>query len=289
MRRLPTQLTTMPFLDGLPVSLKEMFWEEMRISWSRHTCALDGNPLTDDEARMVIEKGLAAGNGATLVQNCEIESHAQAIDRLHQLIGKRLYEDDLISLHKAMLPEPLIHGPLKPTGILREGASDNAPKASAEAQNVTPHIPPGGIPALMRAFVKAMSPRIAGPASLEAALAAYAQIHLAFTSVRPFGQGNRRFARLIANLPLLNAGHAPIVILLDNREAYIRHTAGLQATAPESSMAVKEQFDRPLDPGFLTFLRRCREEESVRFLDDMRGALRRQEQGRAAGARASVA
>ena len=49
----------------------------------------------------------------------------------------------------------------------------------------------------------------------------YATAHLIFGQIHPFWDGNGRIARLIANLILLRAGFAPLVIPATRRLDYI--------------------------------------------------------------------
>ena len=45
-------------------------------------------------------------------------------------------------------------------------------------------------------------------------------MHITFTAIHPFWDGNSRLARLISNLPLLRAGHLPIIINSNDRDEY---------------------------------------------------------------------
>ena len=50
---------------------------------------------------------------------------------------------------------------------------------------------------------------------------AYTEIHLGFTAIHPYADGSGRMARLLANLPLLQAGQPPLLIDVDQRREYI--------------------------------------------------------------------
>jgi len=52
-------------------------------------------------------------------------------------------------------------------------------------------------------------------------LRAYARLHVSFTTIHPFWDGNGRIARLVSNLPCLEAGYPPIVIDNERRYEYI--------------------------------------------------------------------
>ena len=57
---------------------------------------------------------------------------------------------------------------------------------------------------------------------LDQAPVAYAHLHLGFVNVHPFFDGNGRMARLLANLPLLNAGLPPLLFVAADRRAYLQ-------------------------------------------------------------------
>lgn len=59
------------------------------------------------------------------------------------------------------------------------------------------------------------------PYRIDEAIAMYATAHLIFSQIHPFWDGNGRIARLIANLILLRAGFAPLVIPAIRRLDYI--------------------------------------------------------------------
>jgi Fic family protein len=70
------------------------------------------------------------------------------------------------------------------------------------------------------------------PATEADALDVYAGIHLEFVSIHPFFDGNGRVARLVANLPVLRAGAAPIVVPTERRLEYLRAIAAYQLSIP---------------------------------------------------------
>ena len=56
--------------------------------------------------------------------------------------------------------------------------------------------------------------------------------HLWFVTIHPFADGNGRLVRLIANLPLLKAGLAPLLIDQSKRREYITLLADYQSAIP---------------------------------------------------------
>jgi Fic family protein len=64
----------------------------------------------------------------------------------------------------------------------------------------------------------------------QAAAEAYADLHLSFFTIHPFFDGNGRMARLLANLPVLNADLPPIVVPQEDRYRYKRCLSDYQNT-----------------------------------------------------------
>jgi hypothetical protein len=46
-------------------------------------------------------------------------------------------------------------------------------------------------------------------------------VHLGFTAIHPYADGNGRMARLLANVPTLRAGQPPLLILSSQRRTYL--------------------------------------------------------------------
>lgn len=89
---------------------------------------------------------------------------------------------------------------------------------------------PVDVPALMDTWLAELNRLGAEPLDEDAALGAYARLQLGFVHNHPFWDGNGRMARLVANLPVLRAGHLPVVIDARARKRYIDTLAGYQLT-----------------------------------------------------------
>jgi Fic family protein len=49
----------------------------------------------------------------------------------------------------------------------------------------------------------------------------YTDVHLGFTGIHPYADGNGRLARLLANVPLLRAGVPPLLVDVAQRREYL--------------------------------------------------------------------
>lgn len=220
----------MTFLDGLGLDrcLRENVLLAIRDLWAHGSTAIEGNRLTLGETRLVIEEGLTIA-GKPLRDHVEVVGHARAMDLLFAMLGRTITDDDLFALHKAVLNEVVIdiykpHGAWKnePNGTYVDraglGLADSGPAFLYYAE-------PRHVPALMAEFLRHLNDACEQALALDQAPAAYARLHLGFVNVHPFFDGNGRMARLLANLPLLNAGLPPLLFAAADRRTYLQAAA----------------------------------------------------------------
>jgi hypothetical protein len=69
------------------------------------------------------------------------------------------------------------------------------------------------VPQLMERWLRMLNEEIQIPKEPPEILKSYARLHVSFAAIHPFGDGNGRIARLVANLP----GHPPIIIEKERR------------------------------------------------------------------------
>ena len=61
--------------------------------------------------------------------------------------------------------------------------------------------------------------------SSDEAVSTYVDLHASFVGVHPFADGNGRLARLLANIPMLEAGYPPLILPRKRRAEYMRTLA----------------------------------------------------------------
>ncbi len=181
-------------------SLKERFIVE----WTYNSNAIEGNTLTLNETRLVLERGLTV-KGKSLREHFEAVNHKEAIIYL-----------EIIVKNKEPITESLIK---KLHAIITKGIND------ADAgiyRNVRVRIlgavftPPDPlkIPQLMSDFVVWLNSEKQHPIELAAL------VHYKLVFIHPFSDGNGRTARLLMNLMLMRAGYPPAVVLNTERKKY---------------------------------------------------------------------
>ena len=108
-----------------------------------------------------------------------------------------------------------------------------------------------------------------GVLSRDEALSAYAELHATFVRIHPFADGNGRMARLLANIPVLEAGFPPLVIPRERRQEYLRTLAvwELQVGRPTTGSALL-----PDSQALTPFLTLCRDawQASLELVDEYR-------------------
>ena len=205
------------FLDGLPSSKRQELMSLLRTMWTHNSTALEGNTLNLGETQFVLNEGLTV-SGKPLKDHKEVMGHATAIDLLYDMMDSNLTIDKIKKLHKAVQTD-IVFDIDKPYGdfkVVPNGTylllDDNSRKYHAYSK-------PFDVPRLMTGLVNYVES--CKPENINKAISMYAKTHLIFGQIHPFWDGNGRIARLIANLILLRAGFAPLVIPATRRQAYI--------------------------------------------------------------------
>ena len=208
------------FLDGLGVARRQELLNQLRAVWTHDSTAIEGNTLTLGDTMAVLEYGLTV-KGKPLKDYQDVVSHARGVDFIQSLLGKgRLDEDDVLMLHRIVIPEPT-NDIYRPVGAWKR--EDNGTYGAENGKSVyMPYAAADEVPALMADWIRSFNAVINRVESEDAALEAYLAAHVSFVRIHPFFDGNGRLARLLANLPVLAAGLPPIVVPAEARLDYVR-------------------------------------------------------------------
>jgi len=209
------------FLEGLSSSKQQELLSMLRIMWTHNSTALEGNTLSLGETQFILSEGLTV-SGKPLKDHTEVMGHATAIDLLYDMTSSELTVNKIKQLHKAVqtdvtfdIDKPYGDFKVVPNGtyLLLDDLLDG--KSSVYHAYSRPF----DVPKLMLGLVEYIES--CKPHSIDEAITMYATAHLIFGQTHPFWDGNGRIARLIANLILLRAGYAPLVIPATRRLDYI--------------------------------------------------------------------
>ena len=192
-------------LRPLPVSVVRNLHEDLVVRWTYHSNAIEGNTLTLQETKVVLE-GITIG-GRSLREHLEAINHREAILFLETLVqeDETLRETDIKGLHSLIL----------------RGIDDNNAGIYRNLNvriSGARHMPPDflQVPELMHAFATWYQAEAAALHPIERA----ARVHSDFVKIHPFVDGNGRTSRLLMNLELLKSGFPPVVLPVERRLAY---------------------------------------------------------------------
>lgn len=121
---------------------------------------------------------------------------------------------------------------------------------SSGTQTIFEFASPNNIPDLMENWLSLFQTMLNKKGTTkEEALTAYINLHVSFVRIHPFWDGNGRIARLVANIPVIKAGHPPIIIPNEHRQEYIEalseyHLAAGTVTAGEELLPEFEKIVR---------------------------------------------
>lgn len=201
--------------------LKIALRAQLRDLWTHTSTALEGNSLTLGDTAFILAEGLTVA-GKPLKDHYEVVGHARAIELVYDWVNRAalLDETDLFQLHWAVQTEVIcdIYSPV--------GAWKNEPNGTYyldqnQRQAWRDYVRPEQVPLLMADWLTLLNQSCLVDLEMDAALAAYTRLHLSFTRIHPFFDGNGRMARLVANLPVIRSGLPPIVIARERRREYI--------------------------------------------------------------------
>lgn len=203
---------------------KAAYFEKLRLDWTYHSNAIEGNSLTLGETAFYLREGLTS-EGKPLVDFLEARNHAEAIDWLYETIAEKkpitegFIKDLNTLLHKGITERPAKGGDGKI--FMRKIHPE---KYKSEPNHVLTlsgvihyYADPLQVPGEMEKLVKTLSENEKKMHPVELA----ALTHYEITRIHPFDDCNGRVSRLLLNLILLRAKYPPIVIKVEERRKYL--------------------------------------------------------------------
>lgn len=238
----------MRFLVGLPPELREQVLQQIKIIWTHSSTALEGNTFSLGDTEFFLKEGITI-SGKSLIEHNEIYGHSKAIDTLLAMLDKAtITPADMFALHLDVM-----HGNRRevPCGCWKD--VDNYTLYTDPVRQWTQtykYAPVADVPMLMEQWGKIYKDVAHKPEmSQQEAVDAYTRLHVHFVLVHPFRDGNGRMARLLSNIPLLQAGHVPVVIPKDMRKDYIDalvHISHNSGRLDKEHTAINPMFTEPL-------------------------------------------
>ncbi|MBU1941838.1 MAG: Fic family protein [Candidatus Thermoplasmatota archaeon] len=192
-------------LRPLPKEALKKLLEDIRLRHTYHSDAIEGNTLTLQETKLVLEEGVTIG-GKPLKDHLEAKNDAEAFDLMVKLVyaKKPVSPDNIQEIHEIVTK-----------GILRESGKYRTENVRITGSKTTP-------PSYTK-IVKLMEEYISNIKELKLhPIKKAAFIHHELVRIHPFHDGNGRVSRLITNLYLMKEGYPPIILKKEDRRKYYR-------------------------------------------------------------------
>ena len=197
------------FARPLPPVIVAKLKEYFDVEWTYNSNAIEGNTLTLQETKVILEIGVTIG-GKTLREHLEVTNHKEAIDFVEKIAEKKtiVTEEDILNLHRIILKEIDSKNAGKYRNIqVRISGSNYLPPEAVE------------VPVKMKELVRAIEVQeLKGEHPIEIA----SHTHFNLVHIHPFVDGNGRTARLLMNLILIKFGYPPAVIQNKDRMEYYK-------------------------------------------------------------------
>jgi len=203
LRKIDEKKQRLDLLRPLPKDAIQKLLEDMRLRHTYHSNAIEGNTLTLQETKLVIEEGITIG-GKPLKDHIEARNDAEAFDFMVQLVQQKtpFSQESIQQIH-----EIVTKGLLKDAGKYRIG------NVRITGSSITP---PSytKIISLIDDYIYTIKKLHSHP------LKKAAFIHHQLVWIHPFFDGNGRVARLVTNLCFMQQGYPPIVLKQEQRNIY---------------------------------------------------------------------
>lgn len=190
----------------LPSYALKSIKDSLFLEWTYNSNSIEGNTLTLQETKMVIEDGLTI-KGKTLREHFEAFNHQNAIDFVEELaqLNNEFSGRNILEVHALVLAniEKDFAGRYRTSGVRITGANfvpPNALKIDSYMEELITWVNSGSdhLHPLVRVCI----------------------FHHRFVWIHPFFDGNGRSARLLFNLLLMKQGYPPAIILKNDRKKY---------------------------------------------------------------------
>lgn len=200
-------------------------YEKLRLEWTYHSNAIEGNSLTLGETAFYLREGLTS-EGKPLIDYLEARNHVEAIDWFFEVVKNK---------------KPVTEGFIKDLNALLHKGITERPARGAQGQIIMRQITPGvykrepnhvltlsgeihyyvdplQVLGEMEKLVEMIQLQEGRTHPVELA----AGVHYEITRIHPFDDCNGRISRLLLNLLLMRAGFPPIVIKVEERRVYLK-------------------------------------------------------------------
>lgn len=191
-------------LRPIPAITLKSIKESLTLEWTYNSNSIEGNTLTLQETKMVIEEGITI-KGKSLREHFEAVNHQDAIEFVESIVSPSyvLTDRDILNVHELVLQkiEKDFAGRYRTSGVRITGAN---------------FVPPNALK--VHDFIAELIEWV--NASVLDTIIKATIFHHRFVWIHPFFDGNGRSVRLLFNLLLMKEGYPPAIILKNDRKKY---------------------------------------------------------------------
>ncbi len=211
------------------------WWANVRLRWDCHSTAIEGSQLSYQDTVTILVHGRSPDQPGKLLDIDQIRGHDAGTHRLAAMVNKShfLTLEDLHEIQRMMLvrsyPATDLQGRRSPHYVAL-GVYKRHTNALHAGTHLVEFATPQSVPSLMQAWLTRLHQRlnivrqdrtVLDPAGVLAAS------HWDFIAIHPYDDGNGRVARWVTNYMAMAMGVPPLVITLDQKEAYFDALAGM--------------------------------------------------------------
>lgn len=188
----------------LPAETVKSIRKHLFLEWTYNSNGIEGNTLTLNETKVVLEDGITIG-GKSLREHLEVINHREAIGYIEEIINENLTEWQIKNIHKLILDkiDTKNAGVYRNKEVIISGAS---------------HRPPTNLE--VPAYMKDLLEWYYNTGQKIHPVERGAILHTKFVCIHPFIDGNGRTARLLLNLELMRDGYPIVIIKKEDRNIY---------------------------------------------------------------------
>ncbi|ODS23694.1 hypothetical protein AB835_07580 [Candidatus Endobugula sertula] len=197
---------------------------KLRVDWTYNSNTIEGSTLSRGETHFFLTEGLTV-EGKPLKDFTDAQSHAEAIDYLHDVVAnKRPITEGLIKEFNALLLSGVKHTEAVNAQGQRVKKKAHPGEYKKQPNHVVQadgslhwYVEPLQVPEQMEALVNWLADNIDQHHPIIVA----ALVHYNLVRIHGFDDGNGRGARIIMNLILMKQGLFPAVIRTEKKRLYL--------------------------------------------------------------------